>query len=126
MNKRMSMTDVAFDLMNKKKKPIVFSKLWEEVNQIMGFSASQSEQKIAIFYTNLSLDTRFVKLQENKWDLRNRHSFNEVHIATEELLINDDDYDSELDLKNEDKEDGFDSSFGDFGEDEEYTNKNMA
>ena len=31
-----SMVDVAFDLMTRKKKPVVFLKLWQEVSEIMG------------------------------------------------------------------------------------------
>ena len=57
-----SMVDVAFDLMTRKKKPVVFLKLWQEVSEIMGFTVAQEEDNIAQFYSDLSLDDRFVNV----------------------------------------------------------------
>lgn len=91
-----AMIDVAYDLMSTKKKAVVFLKLWEEVCQVMGFTKQQEEDNIAQFYSDLSLDDRFVNVGENKWDLRERHTYHEVVIDTEEILIDeesDDDYD---------------------------------
>ena len=72
-----SMIDVAYDLMSTKKKAIVFLKLWEEVCQVMAFTKQQEEDNIAQFYSDLSLDDRFVNVGENKWDLRERHTYHE-------------------------------------------------
>ncbi len=72
-----SMVDVAFDLMTRKKKPVVFLKLWQEVSEIMGFTPAQEEENIAQFYGDLSLDDRFVNVLENKWDPRPRHTYND-------------------------------------------------
>lgn len=82
-----SMRDVAFDLLQNKKKPVTFKKLWEEVSQIMGFSAEVANQEIGNFYTQLSLDGRLVMLPENTWDLRNRHPFdmNVIYSFDDEL-----------------------------------------
>lgn len=91
-----AMIDVAYDLMSTKKKAVVFLKIWQEVCQVMGFSKQQEEDNIAQFYSDLSLDDRFVNVGENKWDLRERHTYHEVVIDTEEILIDeesDDDYD---------------------------------
>lgn len=63
-----SMVDVAYDLMSTKKKATVFLKLWEEVCQVMAFTKQQEEDNIAQFYSDLSLDDRFVNIGENKWD----------------------------------------------------------
>lgn len=93
-----AMIDVAYELMSTKKKPVVFIKIWEEVSQMMGFTQQQEEDNIAQFYSDLSLDDRFVNVGENKWDLRERHTYHEVVVDTEELIIDedgdeDDDYD---------------------------------
>ena len=90
-----SMIDVAYDLMSTKKKAIVFLKLWEEVCQVMAFTKQQEEDNIAQFYSDLSLDDRFVNVGENKWDLR------------EEILIDeesDDDYEEDDSAKAGDEE----------------------
>ncbi len=92
------MIDVAHDILTEKNKAIVFLNLWEEVSQIMGFTKQQEEDNIAQFYSDLSLDDRFVNLKDNKWDLRERHTYNEVVVDTEEIIIDeetDEDYEEE-------------------------------
>lgn len=114
--------DVAFELVSKKKNPVEFLKLWEEVSSIQGLSKEEAMQKVGKFYTQLSLDGRFVTLGENTWSLRERHSFDKAHIdmnsvyaddnedykdvkvdATEKDLFGDEDED--IDSNNEDDED---------------------
>lgn len=92
-----SMTDVAFELMGKKKKAIPFKKLWEEVVSVMGYSESVAATKLATFYANLSLDARFALVEDGKWDLRSRRTFNETHKDLSEILDLDDDEDEFLD-----------------------------
>lgn len=87
------MIDVAYDQLSTKKKPITFLKIWEEVCQIMGFTQAQEEDNIAQFYSDLSLDERFVCVGENKWDLRERHTYHEVVVDTDEILIDEDEED---------------------------------
>ena len=102
-----SMIDVAYDLMSTKKKAIVFLKLWEEVCQVMAFTKQQEEDNIAQFYSDLSLDDRFVNVGENKWDLRERDTYHEVVVDTEEILIDeesDDDYEEDDSAKAGDEE----------------------
>lgn len=102
-----SMIDIAFDLLSKKKKPVSFLKLWEEVAQIEGLTQQQSEDNIAQFYTDMSIDNRFAHMGENKWDLRSRHTYSEVVIDTDALLIDesfDEDEDFSIDEADEDKE----------------------
>lgn len=43
------------------------------------------------------LDSRFASLEGNKWDLRNRRKFDEVHIDTSEIAMDDEDLDETLD-----------------------------
>ena len=74
------MVDVAFDLMKKKKKPVDFYKLWQEVSEIKGFNAEEKEENESLFYTNITLDGRLITVGENRWDLRSRHKFDEVHM----------------------------------------------
>lgn len=62
-----SMTDVAYQLLSKKKNSVTFNKLWDEVSQIMGYSENVAERKIASFYTSMMLDNRFTSLGNNKW-----------------------------------------------------------
>lgn len=104
------MTDVAHNVLTKRKKGVEFNKLWGEVSDTLGFDTTMQQRKIAQFYTELMLDNRFTSLEDNKWDLRSRHSYNETHI--EILDIDDDDFDEEF------SEDGDDEDKREFTEEE--------
>ena len=81
--------DVAYELVSNKRKPVEFSKLWEEVSQIQGLSEEEAKGKASKFYTALSLDGRFITLGENTWDLRSRYTFDKVHIDMNEVYADD-------------------------------------
>lgn len=81
-----SMVDVAYDVIAKKKRPIPFNKLWEEVSKIYGVSNDQMAQ----FYSDLTLDSRFVSLKENKWDLVERRKFEESHVDLSKIELDED------------------------------------
>lgn len=91
-----SMIDVAYELLSKKKKPTPFLKIWSDVSSIEGLTPAQQEDRIAQFFSDLCLDSRFVNMGENKWDLRNRHTLSEVLVNTDELLVDDSDEEDEL------------------------------
>ena len=97
-----SKLDLAFGLLTKKKKPTPFLKLWEEISQIEALTPSQQEDQIAQFYSDLCLDSRFVNMGENKWDLKSRHTFSETVIDTT-MYLDDDSDEEEFDLENEDE-----------------------
>lgn len=96
------MIDVAFDIMTKRKKGVNFVKLWEEICKETGLTEAQAEDRIADFYTDLSLDDRFVHLSDNKWDLKSRHKYDEVVVDTSAILIDEND-DDILELEGEEE-----------------------
>ena len=102
-----SMTDVAYEYLSKRKKSVEFLKLWNEINLVMSFPENKVASKKAQFYSELMLDNRFASLEDNKWDLRNRHKFDEVFIDTDAIIIDSDDDEEELELDEEEKEDDF-------------------
>lgn len=102
-----SITDVAFECMKRKRREVPFAKLWQEVIIASGFDEDTAKKKVAQFYNAITLDSRFVSLPDNKWDLKSRHTFNETRIDTSAILM-DDELDDDLD---EEKE--LDEEFGD-------------
>lgn len=112
-----SMLDVAYETLKNRQTEISFLDLWTEVVNTLGFSAAQSEQKIAQFYSAMMLDVRFAQLEDNMWDLRTRRTYDETHkedgelIEDEymsddeaEMLLNDDDDDDDSDDDDDDDE----------------------
>lgn len=104
---QMSMVDVAYELMKKKKKEVEFAKLYKEVSEIMGFSEEEAEEKESLFYTNITIDGRFITVGENRWDLRERHKFENVHIDMNDIYADyqdDEEHDGEEDEEEQEDE----------------------
>ena len=85
-----SMRDVAFELLSKKKNPVAFNKLWKEVAEVLGLTEEEATARIGTFYTHITLDGRFILLQNNTWDLKSRHCESEWKIDMNELYKEDD------------------------------------
>ena len=77
-----SLLDYGFDVLNASKEPVKFIDLFNKAVELSGLELSESEIKIRMskFYTQLSLDGRFITLTDNYWDLRSRHVFEQVHL----------------------------------------------
>lgn len=84
-----SMLDVAYEVLSNRKTEISFLDLWTEIVNTLGFTPAQSEQKIAQFYSAMMLDVRFAQLNDNLWDLRSRRTYNETHVDTSSILVED-------------------------------------
>lgn len=80
-----SMVDVAFEVLSGRKKPMPFQKLFEEVAKKMDLSEDMMKKKKGSFYSALSMDSRFVSMNDNQWDLKSRRKYDEVHMDIENL-----------------------------------------
>ena len=90
-----SLTDIAFNYLKENKEEVLFNKLWKVVCDEMEYTDALAKRKIAPFYNALMLDARFISLEQNHWDLRDRHSDDALKIDPD--LLDDDDYDDVLD-----------------------------
>lgn len=110
MSGKETMTDVAYNWMSKRKKEVDFLKLWNTVSEQMHIPEEKQKRKKSQFYSDLMLDNRFASLGGNKWDLRNRRKFDEVHVDTSDIELEDDEIDETememegLDLSDQDNE----------------------
>lgn len=85
-----SKTDIAYEILDKRHAEISFYDLWKEVCDIVELDENQAEELISVFYTDLSLDGRFITLGENVWDLRKNHPFDKVHIDMNDIYNSED------------------------------------
>ncbi len=83
-NIKRSMVDVAYDIMVREKKIFKFNELYSLVATELGFDEDTKTSRISKFYTNLSLDGRFVNLSDYTWDLRANQTFEKAHIEMKE------------------------------------------
>ena len=94
IKERESKTDIAYRLMSKRKKERSFYDLWEDVKaelvKLYGEEVIENiDEDISFFYTNLTLDGRFVNVGDNKWNLRERVTFDKVHIDMNDIYVED-------------------------------------
>ena len=73
------------------------------------------DEDISFFYTNLTLDGRFVNVGDNKWNLRERVTFDKVHIDMNDIYADDEEEMIEDEEENKDDylTDDYDESFDD-------------
>lgn len=97
MSNNLAMTDVAYNFLSKRKREVDFTRLWDEVAKAMKIPEDKVKKKKSQFYSELMLDNRFASLDNNKWDLRNRRKFDEVHIDTSDIEIDSEVSDEPID-----------------------------
>lgn len=91
-----SLIEYAYDLISSSKGSVNFKEIWAYVKKQAGLSEEEAAKKAGQFFTNMMLDGRFVTLGENEWDLRERHTFDKVHIDMRDVYsdvqTSDDDF----------------------------------
>jgi DNA-directed RNA polymerase subunit delta len=137
IKERESKTDIAYRLMSKRKKERSFYDLWEDVKaelvKLYGEESIENiDEDISFFYTNLTLDGRFVNVGDNKWNLRERVTFDKVHIDMNDIYVEDEEDISEdiEDSKDEyvadDYEDSYDDSTGSDADINQYRDQKVV
>ena len=121
-----SMCNVAYDILKEVNEKVAFNALWETVCGRLGIEGEDRDNLISNFYTQLTLDGRFMFLDENYWDLRVNHTYDEFSddsydsYSDEEEDAEDliDDDDDRIQYEDEDEEEDYDDS--DEDEEESY------
>jgi len=72
--KEMPLTEIAYIYISGLKRPVSFNKL-ADIVFTMADVPNDKEEKMGQFYTDLTVDGRFVTFSNGKWDLRYRHRF---------------------------------------------------
>lgn len=78
--KNESMVDVAYSILKNGPLSMKFKDMFDEVLKLKDMSEEDGKKVISQFYTNLTLDGRFVDLKDNEWGLRERETYDKVHI----------------------------------------------
>ena len=103
MNK--SNLDVAYEIV-KNVESISINDLWNQVAEVQNYTEEEKATKVGKFYTNLILDGRFVNLGDNVWDLRERNTFDKVHIDMSECYSEEEEDLDPEDIAEEKEEEG--------------------
>ena len=99
MDKSRSLLEVGFEIITKNEVKMSFADLYAAVGKELSMTEEEMNDRIGAFYTDLTLDGRFVALPDNTWDLRSRHTYAKVHIDIASI------YSDEEENKDQDAED---------------------
>ena len=108
----LSYTDLTELILKEENKPLNTPTIFRKICDLLDLTDEGFSDKIGEYYTSLSTDKRFVFLENNEWDLREK---NPVDI----ILDEEDDEDEEIDEENDDIEENYEEDIDDVIEDEE-------
>ncbi|MDO4679927.1 MAG: DNA-directed RNA polymerase subunit delta [Aerococcus sp.] len=86
----LSMIEVAHEILAETNQVHDFTKLLEEIQDYLGMSDQQLEERMADFYTELNSDGSFISLGENRWGLRSWYAVDSINEAIVGTLDDDD------------------------------------
>ena len=116
-----SMLDEAYDIVVANGECLSFLNLINKVAANLEMTEEEKLARLGTFYTDLSLDGRFVALTDNTWDLRERHTYEKVHINVNEVYSEDEAEEALEAEEEEENEEGDEEE----GEDEEGNAKKV-
>ena len=83
-----------YRIIKEKKKSMNTPTIFKEICNLLGYSDDEYAAKIGDYYTSLTIDKRFVLLDNNEWDIRDHHS---IEIEVDEEDEEDDDEEEDID-----------------------------
>ena len=109
----MSYDDIAYIILTEKKKKMKIIDLFNEIEKLISLPESAIEEKIGDFFEILTLDKRFIMLDDGTWDLKERHAQNNMILDDEEEDVSD-----EVEEEDEEDEEEEDEIFYDEDDDD--------
>ena len=100
----LSYTDLTYLLLTEKHKSMNTPTIFREISNLLGFTEEEYSSKIGDYYTSLTIDKRFVLLDNNEWDIRDRHSV-ELVVDEEEEEVEETEEEEEETIHEEVEED---------------------
>lgn len=70
----LSYTDLTYLLLTENNKTMNTPTIFKKIASLLELSDDEYTSKIGDYYTSLTIDKRFVLLDNNEWDIRDRHS----------------------------------------------------
>ena len=70
----LSYTDLTYMILKEEKKGMNTPAIFRKICTLLDYSDEQFDNKIGDYYTSLTLDKRFILLEDATWDLSEKHS----------------------------------------------------
>lgn len=105
----LSYTDLTYRILKENKKTMNTPSIFKEICQLLEYSDEEYANKIGDYYTSLTLDKRFVLLENAEWDLRENRSVEVTYDDEDEEEVFVDEDDEEEEDSDEEEEDDVDA-----------------
>lgn len=105
----LSYTDLTYMLLKENKMPMNTPSIFKEICNLLGYTEEDYASKIGDYYTSLTIDKRFVLLDDAKWDVRDHHSIELVLDEEEDEEPMEEEVDEEEEMNEEETEEDIDS-----------------
>jgi len=92
----MSYTDLTYILLKDNHKSMNTPTVFKKICDLLEYTNDDYTSKIGDYYTSLTIDRRFVLLENNEWDIRDNHSI--------KIVMDDDDEDEDLGIEEVEEE----------------------
>ena len=92
----LSYTDLTYMLLKENKKTMNTPTLFKKICELLEFTDEEYAAKIGDYYTSLTIDKRFILLDNGEWDICDNHKI--------EMVVEDDEEESEDEMENLDDE----------------------
>lgn len=113
----MSYDDLAVLVLEDAGKKLKIMDIFQKINNLLGLSESENEDKIADFFELLSTNKNFIMLDKGYWDLRSKHA--PKIVVDEEEDISEEIIEEEEDIEEEEEKDIFYETDSDDDEEED-------
>lgn len=92
----LSYSDLTELILKEEKKPLNTPIIFKKICDLLSLSIEEFTDKIGEYYTSLSTDKRFVFLETNEWDLREKHPV--------DIVLDEDDEEEPVEVEEEEIE----------------------
>lgn len=100
----LSYTDLTYMILKEENKSMNTPTIFRKICELLGYSDEEFSEKIGDYYTSLTIDKRFVMLENGEWDVRDNHSV-EISLEDDEEEITSEEDDEEIVEEETDEED---------------------
>lgn len=109
----LSYTELTYKILKEEKKTLNTPTIFKKICELLGYTDDEYAEKIGDYYTSLTIDKRFVMLENGEWDVRDNHVLNiSLDDEDEEEIETDEEENTEDELE-ETEEENIDSVIDD-------------
>ena len=119
----LSYTDLTYKILKEEKKTLNTPTIFRKICDLLGYSDEEYAEKIGDYYTSLTIDKRFVMLENGEWDIRDNHVLNiSLEDDDEEELESEEEEEKDDDENTDEEEENIDSVIDDDELDDDVDN----